>query len=109
MSGPDSGNLRGNHDQHAPALLRYAQLLTSDRARAAHVVQQTLLRAGRDPEVADSPARSARAWLFSNARKMLVDDRRDTDISNEIGAVGSVWPHRGAPKGHNAAAARLLW
>jgi RNA polymerase sigma-70 factor (ECF subfamily) len=108
MSGPDSGNLRGNHDQHAPALLRYAQLLTSDRARAAHVVQQTLLRAGRDPEVADSPARSARAWLFSNARKMLVDDRRDTDISNEIGAVGSVWPDRAAPKEINAAVDRLL-
>jgi RNA polymerase sigma-70 factor (ECF subfamily) len=82
--------LRANHDQHAPALLRYAQLLTSDRARAAHVVQQTLLRAMRDPEVADSPARSARAWLFSNARNMLVDDRHNTDISNEIGAAGSV-------------------
>jgi RNA polymerase sigma-70 factor, ECF subfamily len=108
MSGPDSGNLRGNHDQHAPALLRYAQLLTSDRARAAVVAQQTLQRAGRDPEVADSPARSARAWLFSNARNLIVDDRHNTDITNEIGAAGSVWPDRAAPKEINATVDRLL-
>jgi RNA polymerase sigma factor (sigma-70 family) len=34
MSGPDSGQLRGPHDQHAPAVLRnaLAQLPAEDRA-----------------------------------------------------------------------------
>jgi RNA polymerase sigma-70 factor (ECF subfamily) len=95
MSGADSGQSRGNHVQHAPALLRYAQLLTGDPARAAEVVRQTLLRAERDPEVADATPRSARAWLFSDARDM-------------IGAAGSAWPDHPGPDEINYAVDRLL-
>jgi len=95
MSGPDSGRLPGNPEQHAQALLRYAQLLSGDRARAAEVVRQTLLRAERVPEVADVPPRSARAWLLSNVRNM-------------IGATDSAWPDHAAPDEINAAVDRLL-
>jgi RNA polymerase sigma-70 factor (ECF subfamily) len=94
MSGADSGQSRGNHDQHAPALFRYAQLLTGDRARAAEVVRQTLLRAERVPEVADGPPRSTRAWLLSNVRDLI--------------GTGSGWPDHAGPDEINAAVDRLL-
>jgi RNA polymerase sigma-70 factor (ECF subfamily) len=66
MDGPDSGQLQGIHDEHAAALCRFALLLTGDRAQAAKVVQETVLHARREPEVAGSPAPSARAWLFTS-------------------------------------------
>jgi len=104
MDSPDSGELRGIPDEHAAALYRYALLLTGNRARAADVVQETVLRARRDPEVADSPAPSARAWLFTVARNMIIDDQRSAGLSNEIGA----WPDRAGPEEVNAAVDRLL-
>jgi RNA polymerase sigma-70 factor (ECF subfamily) len=108
MDGPDSGELRGIYDEHAPALWRYALLLTGNRARAAGVVQETVRRAMRDPDVADSPAPSVRAWLFTVARNMVIDERRSAGFSNEIGAPDSVWPDRAAPEEVNAAVDRLL-
>jgi RNA polymerase sigma-70 factor, ECF subfamily len=108
MDGPDSGELRGIHDEHAAALRRYAVLLTGNRARAADVVQETVLRARRHPDVADSPAPSARAWLFTVARDMIIDDQRSAGFSNEIGAPDSVWPDRAGPEEVNAAVDRLL-
>jgi RNA polymerase sigma-70 factor (ECF subfamily) len=108
MDGPDSGQLRGIHDEHAAALCRYALLLTGNRARAAKVVQETVLRARREPEVAGSPAPSARAWLFTVARNMVIDEQRSAGFSNEIGAADSVWPDRAAPEDVNAAVDRLL-
>ena len=108
MDGPDSGELRWLYDEHAAALYRYALLLTGNRARAANVVQETVLRARRDPEVADSPAPSARAWLFTVARNMIVDDQRSAGFSNEIGAPDPGWPDRAAPEEVNAAVDRLL-
>ena len=108
MDGPDSGELRWLYDEHAAALYRYALLLTGNRARAANVVQETVLRARRDPEVADSPAPSARAWLFTVARNMIIDDQRSAGFSNEIGAPDPGWPDRAAPEEVNAAVDRLL-
>jgi RNA polymerase sigma-70 factor (ECF subfamily) len=108
MNGPDSGQLRGIHDEHAAALRRFALLLTGNRARAAKVVQETVLRARREPEVAGSPAPSARAWLFTVARNMVIDEQRSAGFSKEIGAADSVWPDRAAPEDVNAAVDRLL-
>jgi RNA polymerase sigma-70 factor (ECF subfamily) len=108
MDGPDSGELRGIHDEHAAALRRYAVLLTGNRARAAKVVQETALRARRHPDVADSPAPSARAWLFTVARTMVIDDQRSAGFSNDIGAAESVWPDHAGPEEVNAAVDRLL-
>jgi RNA polymerase sigma-70 factor (ECF subfamily) len=103
MDSPDSGELRGIHDEHEAALYRFALLLTGNRARAANVVEETVVRARRDPEVGDSPASSARAWLFTVARNMIIDDQR-AGLSNEIGA----WPDRAGPEEVNAAVDRLL-
>jgi RNA polymerase sigma-70 factor (ECF subfamily) len=108
MDDPDTVEPPGIYDEHAAALWRYALLLTGDRARAADVVQETMLRARRHPAVADTPAPSARAWLFTAARSMIIDERRSAGCSNEIEAPDSVWPDRAGPEEVNAAVDRLL-
>lgn len=69
MDGPDFGELRETLDEHAPALQRYALLVTGDTARAADVVGETMLRARRDPQLVGAPAPSVRASLFITARR----------------------------------------
>ena len=108
MNGPDSGESPEVYDEHAPALLRYALLLTGDRPRAAHVVQETVLRAREDPDVADSTAPSARAWLFTLARNIIIDEQRSAGFSNEIEVPDSLWSDHAGPEEVNAAVDRLL-
>ncbi|AGW41603.1 RNA polymerase sigma factor SigK [Leifsonia xyli subsp. cynodontis DSM 46306] len=85
MSGEDARLLRQLHDEHAQALWRYVVRLTSDRAMADDVVQETLLRAWRKPSVLDQSHQSARAWLFTVARNLVIDDRRSAHTRHEIG------------------------
>ena len=69
--------LRALHDEHAAALQNFVVRLTNgDRARAEDVVQETLLRAWKNPKVLDQSAGSARAWLFTVARRIVIDDWR---------------------------------
>jgi RNA polymerase sigma factor (sigma-70 family) len=75
--------MRGLYDEHAAALRRYAVRLTGDAARAEDVVQETLLRAWQHPEVTDDHDRSARAWLFTVARNVIIDERRSAGFRNE--------------------------
>src|SRR5437867_3713101 len=73
----DADLMRALHDQHARALWSYAVHLTGgDRARAEDVVQETMLRAWRHPRVLDQSQGSARAWLFTVARRIVIDDWR---------------------------------
>jgi RNA polymerase sigma-70 factor (ECF subfamily) len=65
------------HDQHAGALCAYVVGLTNgDHGQAEDVVQETLLRAWRNPRVLDQSQGSARAWLFTVARRIVIDDWR---------------------------------
>jgi RNA polymerase sigma-70 factor, ECF subfamily len=68
--------LRALHDEHAGALWAYVVRLTGDRGRADDVVQETLLRAWRNPRVLDQSQGSPRAWLFTVARRIVIDDWR---------------------------------
>jgi RNA polymerase sigma-70 factor (ECF subfamily) len=68
------------HDEHAAALWQFAVRLTGgDRQAAEDVVQETMLRAWRNP---DSPAFSseqvgaARGWLYTVARRIVIDEWR---------------------------------
>ena len=79
--------MRVLYDEHAAALWRYALRLTGDPARAEDVVQETLLRAWQHPEVTDDVERSARAWLFTVARNMIIDERRSARFRNETGTA----------------------
>lgn len=67
--------LRGLHDEHAAPLLVYIGRLTGgDRALAEDIAQETLLRAWR--RARDLPAKAVRPWLFTTARRLVIDAHR---------------------------------
>ncbi|MGV0642595.1 sigma-70 family RNA polymerase sigma factor [Mycolicibacterium sp. XJ879] len=81
----DANVMRLLYDEHAAAIWRYALRLTGDTARAEDVVQETLLRAWRHPEVAADRERSPRGWLFTVARNLVIDERRSARFRSETG------------------------
>jgi RNA polymerase sigma-70 factor, ECF subfamily len=73
------------HREHAASLWRYALRLTSgDRARAEDVVQETLLRACRHSDSLSGSDASARAWLFTVARNIVIDEWRSRRAHGEL-------------------------
>jgi RNA polymerase sigma-70 factor, ECF subfamily len=90
-TGADANELQRLWDQHAAALWRYAWRLTGDHAQAEDVVQETLLRAWQHPHVLNN-GQSPRAWLFTVARNMVIDDRRSARFRNEVS-----WTDNGGP------------
>ena len=85
MNDPEAALMRVLYDEHAAAMWRYAVRLTGDQARAEDVVQETLLRAWQHPEVTRDSERSPRAWLFTVARNLIIDDKRSARSRNESG------------------------
>jgi RNA polymerase sigma-70 factor (ECF subfamily) len=85
MPDDEAALLRALHDEHAGALWRYVVHLTGDRALAEDIVQETLLRAWRKPQVLDQSESSARAWLFTVARNLVIDGTRSARSIHEIG------------------------
>jgi RNA polymerase sigma-70 factor (ECF subfamily) len=81
---PDAARMRLLYHRHAAALWRYALRLTSDRVRSEDLVQETLLRAWLHPEISDDSERSARAWLLTVARNMIIDESRSSRFRNEV-------------------------
>lgn len=79
--------LRAVHAAHGPALERYVARLTDDPAQAQDVVQETLLRAWRHPEVLERPEGSVRAWLFTVARNLVVDELRSAHHRRELASA----------------------
>ncbi|HEY7010418.1 MAG TPA: sigma-70 family RNA polymerase sigma factor [Jatrophihabitantaceae bacterium] len=81
----DEQLLRALHDEHASALWAYVVRLTrGDRAKAQDVVQETLLRAWRTPAVLDQRHGSARGWLYTVARRIVIDDWRSARTRPEV-------------------------
>lgn len=79
--------MKALYDEHAAVLWRYALRLTGDASQSEDVVQETLLRAWQHPEVIGDTERSARAWLFTVARNMIIDDRRSARFRNVVGST----------------------
>lgn len=78
--------LRVLHDEHAPALWRYVRRLTGDDELSRDVVQEALLRAWRNPKVLEQGAAASRAWLYTVARNVVIDERRSARARWEIGS-----------------------
>lgn len=87
--------LRVLHDRHGPALYRYVVRLTGDHAFAQDVVQESLLRAWKHPLILQQNDGSARAWLFTVARNLVIDDRRSARFKRERSS--DLLPEIGAP------------
>jgi RNA polymerase sigma-70 factor, ECF subfamily len=75
------------HDEHASALWAFAVRLTGgDRAAAEDVVQETLLRAWKQPDnpvFAEEQSRAARTWLYTVARRIVIDEWRARKVRPE--------------------------
>jgi RNA polymerase sigma-70 factor (ECF subfamily) len=109
MDIPEAGAMRMLYDQHAAALSRYALRLTGDPSRAEDVVQETLLRAWQHPEVVDDASRSARAWLFTVARNIVIDEYRSKRFRSEkLSTNGDGPPERPGPDDLGMALDRML-
>ncbi len=75
--------LRELHDLHAAVIWRYAVHLTGNQSIADDIVQETLLRAWRTPKILDQDPTTARAWLFTVARNLVIDDARSARRRHE--------------------------
>jgi len=86
MTDPDQAALlRAIHDAHSQDLLRYVLRLTrGDMPFAEDVVQESLLRLWRKPDILEQSSESARAWLFTVARNLVIDDRRSARFNREL-------------------------
>jgi len=88
--------LRAVHDEHSQPLLRYCLRLTrGDMPFAEDVVQESLLRLWRKPEILQQPTENVRKWLFTVARNLVIDDRRSARYVRELRT--DVVPERATP------------
>jgi RNA polymerase sigma-70 factor, ECF subfamily len=70
---------------HGTVLMRFALKLTlGDSHRAQDIVQETLLRAWRHPEVVDGRAEVIRSWLFTVTRHVAIDMWRTQSRHDDI-------------------------
>jgi len=75
LQNTDEELIRELYAEFGTALLRYVTgLVAGDRTRAEDIVQETLLRAWKHPEVLTG--HSPRPWLFAVARNLVIDDFR---------------------------------
>lgn len=81
----DTDLLRELHDEHAAQLWGFVLRLTGgDHGRAEDVVQETLLRAWQSGAVLGAPAPARRAWLFTVARRIVIDQWRSSTARHEV-------------------------
>jgi len=69
----DEALVRSLFNEYGSALLAFATHLTGERATAEDVVQETLVRAWRNPEALVNGKGSVRGWLFKVARNIVID------------------------------------
>jgi RNA polymerase sigma-70 factor (ECF subfamily) len=75
------------YDDHSRALLAYATSMTGDRSTAEDVLQETLLRAWRNPAAFAEGKGSARGWLLTVSRNLITDHARARAVRPAVVAV----------------------
>ncbi|WP_285690285.1 sigma-70 family RNA polymerase sigma factor [Actinoplanes sp. NBRC 103695] len=77
----DVAALRHFQQVHASVLLSFLTRLTrGDVQRAEDIAQETLLRAWQHPDVRNADGHWNRPWLFTVAKRLLIDQRRSADV-----------------------------
>ena len=71
-------------DVHGPVLTRFVTRLTGDFAFSQDVVQESLLRAWKNGRILEQGESAARAWLFTVARNIVIDDWRSARNAREF-------------------------
>lgn len=78
---PEEELIRRLYQEFGSALLGHAMRLTgSDRQWAEDIVQETLVRAWRNAEKLERDPVLLRSWLFTVARRLVIDDRRKRSV-----------------------------
>lgn len=73
--------IRRLYQEFGSALLGHAMRLTgNDRQWAEDIVQETLVRAWRNAEKLERDPVLLRSWLFTVARRLVIDDRRKRSV-----------------------------
>ncbi|GAA3856881.1 sigma-70 family RNA polymerase sigma factor [Saccharothrix violaceirubra] len=73
--------IRRLYQEFGGALLGHAMRLTgNDRQWAEDIVQETLVRAWRNAEKLERDPVLLRSWLFTVARRLVIDDRRKRSV-----------------------------
>ena len=106
MPDDDGARLGALYDAHAGAVWRYVVRLTGDRASADDVVQETLLRAWRNPRILEQDPATMRSWMMTVARNLVIDDARSARRRHEY--VVSDVPERIGPDDTDALFEALL-
>ncbi|HYJ50156.1 MAG TPA: sigma-70 family RNA polymerase sigma factor [Microbacterium sp.] len=83
MPGDDGARLGALYDAHAAPVWRYVVRLTGDRAGADDIVQETLLRAWRNPRMLEQDPATMRSWMMTVARNLVIDDARSARRRHE--------------------------
>ncbi len=83
---PPDELLEALYASHGTTLRRYVQSLTRNTALTEDVVQETMVRAWQRPQVLERDHNAARAWLFTVARNLVVDDARSARSRHEVPA-----------------------
>lgn len=83
MTGLQESEWQAIHDRHSGELWRFVLSLTHDRSVAEDIVQEVLLRAWRSTDLAVRDEAGTRAWLFTVARRLVVDRWRSAAVRRE--------------------------
>ena len=79
----DEERLTALYDVHAGPIRRYVVHLTGSSSSADDVVQETLLRAWRSPRILEQEVTTTRAWMFTVARRIVIDEARSARRRHE--------------------------
>lgn len=83
MTSHDAEQLGALYEAHAAPIRRYVVHLTGSGSTADDVVQETLLRAWRSPKIMAEDPSTVRAWMFTVARHLVVDEARSAHRRHE--------------------------